>query len=182
MRPLAVAMRRRKPCVLSRLRTFGCQVRFVDMIYSLLSCTNSSVRSDRSCILPYIVLPYTAETGDLFDAFDVFGTSHSPDALAMSGRAVRAMFAQPLLSAYSRANPKHFGAGLQARCHASVKATLYVSAFWPVKSIGRFRRFISGYHQRRCFVGVSSYLRLKTRQPKIVKGLAYSPIAWYYQC
>lgn len=52
LRPLVEAMRRRKPCVLSRLRTLGCQVRFVDMIYLLLSCTNSSVRSDRSCVLP----------------------------------------------------------------------------------------------------------------------------------
>ena len=34
LRPPGVRIRLRNPCVFSRLRTFGCHVRFVDIVYS----------------------------------------------------------------------------------------------------------------------------------------------------
>ena len=48
LRPPGVAMRARNPWVLSRLRTFGCQVRFVAMTVSFLKCYASNKDADPS--------------------------------------------------------------------------------------------------------------------------------------
>ena len=173
LRPEVVVMRRRKPCVFSRLRTFGCQVRFVAILLrSRFSQTVTSVQPVNS---PGMCRARPADC--LFIRHD--RRSHR--------------IGQPQTAGgkwHSGNNPRRrHGEVRSPHCphHAclSVKMALYVPVFQPVKFAGAFPRLNTAPPPPSVTLrGKSSALRgtwvVVLSCLKIHIRLASRPDAWYY--